>query len=146
MDDCKPLVTGDNKATAEAVSKQIGLEAEDPYDPRQAMGGMTALVNATLDSNGEPGLVGGAAPGKSFQGLEFDELDEMRQLEAVSTMAVFSRVEPQHKTRLVELLKAQGHVVAMTGDGQGLTIVDFWLNLSAFCGIGGVFSGCLGGV
>ena len=51
------------------------------------------------------------------QGLEFDEMDEMRQLEAVANMTVFSRVEPQHKSRLVELLKAQGQVVAMTGDG-----------------------------
>jgi P-type E1-E2 ATPase len=42
--------------------------------------------------------------------------DEAQAL-AVRGLAVFSRVEPQHKSRLVELLKASGEVVAMTGDG-----------------------------
>jgi hypothetical protein len=30
--------------------------------------------------------------------------------------------------------------------GRGLHSSTFWLNLSAFCGIGGAFRGCLGGV
>jgi len=29
---------------------------------------------------------------------------------------------------------------------QGLTLVHYSLNISAFCGVGGAFSGCLGGV
>ena len=55
-------------------------------------------------------------PGKSYQGLEVDDMDDAAR-EAVAGMAVFSRVEPQHKSELVALLKAQNHVVAMTGDG-----------------------------
>ena len=37
--------------------------------------------------------------------------------EAVTRLTIFSRVEPAHKAKLVELLKMQKHVVAMTGDG-----------------------------
>ena len=56
-------------------------------------------------------------PDRSYEGLEFDEMDGLTQSNAALSMSVFSRVEPLHKTRLVELLKAHGQVVAMTGDG-----------------------------
>mmetsp|Transcript_35412 Transcript_35412/g.67767 ORF Transcript_35412/g.67767 Transcript_35412/m.67767 type:complete len:1022 (+) Transcript_35412:120-3185(+) len=84
------VVTGDNKATAEAVCRRIGV--------------LDALH-----------LTVGA--GKSYTGLEFDALSEAERNEAVQSMALFSRVEPSHKSKLVKLLKAQNQVVAMTGDG-----------------------------
>jgi hypothetical protein len=42
-------------------------------------------------------------------GLEFDELPNEARAQAVRGMAVFARVEPSHKQRLVELLKAEVH-------------------------------------
>jgi len=41
-------------------------------------------------------------------GVEFDELAPPQQADVVGGgLAVFARVEPSHKTRLVELLKGQ---------------------------------------
>ncbi|MCS7067658.1 MAG: cation-transporting P-type ATPase [Meiothermus sp.] len=37
--------------------------------------------------------------------------------QALAEVNVFARVRPEHKLRLVEALKAQGEIVAMTGDG-----------------------------
>ena len=54
---------------------------------------------------------------KAVQGRELDGLTE-QELQAVARQTnVFARVAPEHKLRLVEALQAQGHVVAMTGDG-----------------------------
>jgi Ca2+-transporting ATPase len=36
---------------------------------------------------------------------------------ALGQVSVFARISPEHKLRLVNVLKAQGEVVAMTGDG-----------------------------
>ena len=53
-----------------------------------------------------------AVRGQEFEALEAASLDE-----AVRTVDVYARMTPEHKLRLVELLKQQGHTVAMTGDG-----------------------------
>lgn len=50
--------------------------------------------------------------GRDLEALSQDELE--RRVEGV---AVFARVSPQHKHRIVSALQARGHVVAMTGDG-----------------------------
>lgn len=47
-------------------------------------------------------------------GLEFDDLPAVEKAEAVSTMSVFARVEPSHKSKLVELLKAQVSLTEFT--------------------------------
>jgi Ca2+-transporting ATPase len=50
-------------------------------------------------------------------GAYLDGLSPGETADCVSRTAVFARVEPEHKVRIVQALKAGGHVVAMTGDG-----------------------------
>jgi len=50
-------------------------------------------------------------------GAELNELSDEALAERIGDVDVFARVSPQHKVRIVEALRAQDHVVAMTGDG-----------------------------
>ena len=77
------MITGDHKATAEAIGRQLGLASD-----------------------------GSAIAGASLDGLSRERLREVAQ-----STAVFARVAPEHKLRLVQALQAAGHVAAMTGDG-----------------------------
>lgn len=50
-------------------------------------------------------------------GLQLDALSDGQLAGKVGNIAVYARVSPEHKLRIVEALKANGEVVAMTGDG-----------------------------
>ena len=55
--------------------------------------------------------------GEVHEGRALDGLDAPALAALVERSAVFARVAPEHKMRIVDSLKARGHVVAMTGDG-----------------------------
>jgi len=62
----------------------------------------------------------GIAPPGDGHILTGQDLTAMSQEElerAVEMVAVYARVSPEHKLRIVEALQTRGHVVAMTGDG-----------------------------
>jgi len=82
------VITGDVKPTAEAICRSIGI-----FGPEEFL------------------------EGKSYTGAEFDQLSTSEQVKAVKRASLFARTEPTHKSKLVALLKDQGEVVAMTGDG-----------------------------
>jgi len=55
--------------------------------------------------------------GEAILGAQFAELSEDERVERIDSIGVVGRVAPEHKVLLVDTLKKQGHVVAMTGDG-----------------------------
>lgn len=50
-------------------------------------------------------------------GRELDSLSDDELANKAEHIAVYARVAPEHKLRVVRALKSRGHVVAMTGDG-----------------------------
>lgn len=83
------MITGDHVATAAAIARQIGLQ----------------------------GAVEGERDRFAISGHLLSELPDHELLTVVEQASVFARVSPEQKLRLVEALQANGHVVAMTGDG-----------------------------
>uniref|UniRef100_A0A8C9XD77 Calcium-transporting ATPase n=1 Tax=Sander lucioperca TaxID=283035 RepID=A0A8C9XD77_SANLU len=82
------MITGDNKGTAVAICRRIGIFTEDED-----------VTN------------------KAFTGREFDDLALHDQKVAVRKACCFARVEPSHKSKIVELLQGFDEITAMTGDG-----------------------------
>ncbi|MBI3849951.1 MAG: cation-translocating P-type ATPase [Verrucomicrobia bacterium] len=54
---------------------------------------------------------------KELTGAELDQLSDEVLQQRAPEVAVYARVAPKHKLRIVRALKANGDVVAMTGDG-----------------------------
>ncbi|KAK1408432.1 hypothetical protein QVD17_40202 [Tagetes erecta] len=94
IEDCRAagiqvmVITGDNKNTAEAICREIGV-----FGPNEDIGS------------------------KSITGRQFMEHHDPKSHLTQKGGLLFSRAEPRHKQEIVRLLKDAGEVVAMTGDG-----------------------------
>jgi Ca2+-transporting ATPase len=55
--------------------------------------------------------------GKVISGAEFGAMSDEQALGAIDGIGVIARVTPEHKVRLVDVLRNKGEIVAMTGDG-----------------------------
>ena len=82
------MITGDQPATAAEISRQLGIDRD--HDGR---------------------------PLRTVQGRDLVDLDDTAWQRAVADAAVFARVSPEQKLKIVEALQQEGHIVAMTGDG-----------------------------
>ena len=63
------------------------------------------------------GQIGLSNPDSSVTGAELELLNTKELQDRVRTANVFARILPEQKLRLVDALKANGEIVAMTGDG-----------------------------
>ena len=54
---------------------------------------------------------------QAITGADLDAISDEELLEAVKKYGVYARVQPEHKTRIVNAWKANGCITAMTGDG-----------------------------
>lgn len=52
-----------------------------------------------------------------MEGWELEKMSDENLRQRVKNIAVFARVSPEHKIRIVRAWQQEGHVVAMTGDG-----------------------------
>ncbi len=55
--------------------------------------------------------------GDVITGEELDKLSEKQLAEISKKVSIYARVSPQHKTKILDALKKQNNIVAMTGDG-----------------------------
>ena len=56
--------------------------------------------------------------GRAVRGVEIDLLAQEDALDTLTPFpTIFARVSPENKLQIVEVLQAQGEIVAMTGDG-----------------------------
>jgi len=106
----------------------VGLVAfEDPIRPtvQEALRECTAAGIRTVMITGDyPGTaravarqIGLSNPDEVVTGSELEALSDDRLRERVRRVNLFARVVPEQKLRLVRALKANGEIVAMTGDG-----------------------------
>ncbi len=54
---------------------------------------------------------------KTLSGEDIEKLSDAALAETLPDVAVFARVTPEHKLRIIEAYKARGEIIAMTGDG-----------------------------
>lgn len=81
------IVTGDHGLTAKAIALKIGMADEE-----------TPVVT-----------------GDELESISDKQLDQLLKISNGSL--IFSRVNPEHKRRIVDRLKKMGEIVAVTGDG-----------------------------
>ncbi len=54
---------------------------------------------------------------KALTGMDVEKMSDEQLKETVESVAVYARVSPEHKVRIVKAFQSNGDIVAMTGDG-----------------------------
>ncbi len=128
----RPLASGEDRKTAESLERDlIFVGTVGIIDPpreevavaiREARRAGIRVIMITGDHPRTAARIAAdldivEAGATALTGLELDALDDAAFAEAVRKTSVYARVSPAHKLRIVAALRADGNVVAMTGDG-----------------------------
>lgn len=100
VDPPRPEVPEVVKMCKEAGIRVIMLTGDHPETAK--------AVAAKVNIDGDPGVL---------TGPEISKMDDEHLNEAVKKTSIFARITPEHKLRIVHLLRESGQVVAVTGDG-----------------------------
>jgi Ca2+-transporting ATPase len=129
---CRPLDSVPDNPTPETLEKELTfvglLGMIDPARPevidavRVAKGAGLKSVMVTGDHKDTAEAIareiGILTPGGTvLTGPEIERMSDTELAARAENLQVCCRVSPQHKTRIVDAMKANGHVAAMTGDG-----------------------------
>jgi Ca2+-transporting ATPase len=96
------MVTGDHRLTAETIARNVGLLREVARD------------EGARDPDPQSPI---PDPSRVVTGPELEVMTDEELAASVHEIAVYARVSPFQKVKIVKALKQQGHIVAMTGDG-----------------------------
>ncbi|MGL6279151.1 MAG: cation-translocating P-type ATPase, partial [Gaiella sp.] len=121
----KPVVSPDEVEGDMTLLGLVGLSDPPRPEARAAIDTCAAAgIRVVMITGDHPATalavadeLGLAAHGRVATGAELDLLDDDELLRHVDEIAVYARVSPEHKLRVVRALQATGQVVAMTGDG-----------------------------
>jgi cation-transporting ATPase E len=78
---------------------------------------LKVISGDNLETVREIATSAGMVVSHAYTGDQLDEMSDGEFSEAVEKGNLFARIEPHTKRRIVHTLKANGHYVAMTGDG-----------------------------
>jgi Ca2+-transporting ATPase len=115
--DLLPLLDGLTLLAMVGIVDPARPEAKDSIARAKAAGIRVRMITGDHAVTAEAIARQLGIEGRAITGAEFVAMSDAEAARQIDDIGVIARVAPEHKVHLVDVLKAKGHIVAMTGDG-----------------------------